>query len=55
PNSAAGLQAYEQQKVEWTNRWGLNELVDVGRPYPLRPGTSKAGTGECFQCGKHGH
>ncbi|KAF5356708.1 hypothetical protein D9758_013724 [Tetrapyrgos nigripes] len=56
PNTAQGIQAYEVQKVEWAARHGGNtELVTIDRPYPLRPGTAKVCTGECFRCGKHGH
>ncbi|THV06370.1 hypothetical protein K435DRAFT_645364 [Dendrothele bispora CBS 962.96] len=56
PNTAEGIRAWEQQKITWAETHGGNTtLVNENRPYPLRPGTAKVCSGECFLCGKHGH
>ena len=55
PDSEAGRQAHRAQQAEWVKTHGLGTLVTESTPYPLRPGTSPVGSGECFTCGITGH
>jgi hypothetical protein len=55
PDTEAGRQAHKAQQAEWARTYGLNAIVTELTPYPLRPGTLPAGSGECFTCGFLGH
>jgi hypothetical protein len=55
PDTEAGRQAHRAQQADWARTHGLNAMVTESTPYPLRPGTSPVGSGECFTCGFQGH
>lgn len=55
PVSEAGRKAHQAQQADWIKAHGLNAVVTESTPYPLRPGTSSVGSGECFTCGFQGH
>jgi hypothetical protein len=50
PNTEAGRRLYDADIENWHRTYG-NEPPSLDRPYPIRPGTATAGTGECFSCG----
>lgn len=54
PNTAAGQVAYNNQVIEW-HAANPEGRVNEFHPYPLTPGTSSAGMGECWNCGNRGH
>jgi hypothetical protein len=55
PDTQAGRQAHQAQQAEWIRAYGFGTRVTEKTPYPLRPGTSPANSGECFTCGNTGH
>jgi hypothetical protein len=55
PDTQAGRQAHQAQQAEWVRTYGYGAKVTERTPYPLRPGTSPANSGECFTCGQTGH
>ncbi|KII84709.1 hypothetical protein PLICRDRAFT_179055 [Plicaturopsis crispa FD-325 SS-3] len=54
PDTDEGRAAYRTQVSAWM-RTNSGFEPDEQHPYPLSPGTSAAGTNECFRCGKGGH
>ena len=50
-----GLRAYRAQVQQWKQSNPGILHPDELRPYPLKPGTAKIGSGECFKCGMSGH
>ncbi|KIJ05586.1 hypothetical protein PAXINDRAFT_158994 [Paxillus involutus ATCC 200175] len=50
PNTEAGRRLYDADIENWHRTYG-NEPPSLDQPYPIRPGTATAGTGECFSCG----
>jgi hypothetical protein len=55
PDTQAGRQAHQAQQAEWVRKYGYGTRVTEKTPYPLRPGTAPANSGECFTCGNAGH
>lgn len=55
PDNAAGRAAYEEQLKQWFSANGQDGRVTEETPFPLRPGSAMICSGECFQCGAHGH
>ena len=55
PDTPAGRQAHQAQQAEWVKTYGYGTKVTEKTPYPLRPGTAPANSGECFTCGYMGH
>lgn len=55
PDTQAGRQAHQAQQAEWVRTYGYGTRVTEKTPYPLRPGTAPANSGECFTCGQTGH
>jgi hypothetical protein len=55
PDTQAGRQAHQAQQAEWVRTYGYGTRVTEKTPYPLRPGTAPANSGECFTCGQVGH
>ena len=55
PDTPAGRQAHQAQQTEWVRIHGYGTKVTEKTPYPLRPGTAPANSGECFTCGYVGH
>lgn len=55
PDTPAGRQAHQAQQAEWVRTYGYGTRVTEKTPYPLRPGTAPANSGECFTCGQPGH
>ena len=55
PDTESGRQAHRAQQADWAKTHGPGTLVTEATPYPLRPGTSPVGSGECFTCGLGGH
>ncbi|KAI6016336.1 hypothetical protein PISMIDRAFT_29233 [Pisolithus microcarpus 441] len=51
PNTEAGRCQYKADIEVWHKTHGYNAPPSLERPYPLKPGTVAAGTGECFMCG----
>ncbi|KAJ2932077.1 hypothetical protein H1R20_g5017, partial [Candolleomyces eurysporus] len=50
-----GRKAYLEQIKSWEDKHGAEGWVSEKTPFPLRPGTSGACSGECFKCGIVGH
>jgi hypothetical protein len=55
PDTVEGRQAHKEQQLEWARKHGATAWVTEDTPYPLRPGTAPACSGECFRCGKVSH
>ena len=55
PDTQAGRLAHQAQQAEWVKTYGYGTRVTEKTPYPLRPGTAPANSGECFTCGYTGH
>ena len=55
PDTQAGRQAHQAQQADWVRTYGYGTKVTEKTPYPLRPGTAPANSGECFTCGHLGH
>ena len=55
PDTEAGRQAHRAQQADWAKTNGPGTFITESTPYPLRPGTSAVGSGECFTCGLTGH
>ncbi|KAF8125032.1 hypothetical protein EV363DRAFT_1402785 [Boletus edulis] len=49
-NTKDGRDQYEQDIADWHRR-NPQFAPNLERPYPLRPGTVPAGSGECYKCG----
>lgn len=54
PNTPAGRALYNAQITQW-NLDNPGQYVSETRPYPLSPGTTPVGSGECWKCGMLGH
>ncbi|KAI0720692.1 hypothetical protein C8T65DRAFT_632454 [Cerioporus squamosus] len=54
PGNAEGIAAYLTELDEWTKRHG-GAVPDKTKPYPLTPGSTPVGSGECFSCGHDFH
>lgn len=52
---AANDAEWKTQLRKWSTDWGIDTAVSFNTPFPLKPGTSPAGSGKCFGCGKTGH
>jgi len=50
-----GQKTYLAQLSAWVAKHGNVTRISEQTPYPLRPGTAVACSGECFRCGTHGH
>jgi hypothetical protein len=50
-NTQQGREAYRNQLIEWAKLYGANTKVSERTPFPLKPGTAPAGSGECYGCG----
>ena len=53
-NTSGGLAAYASQISQWNEKWG-QARISAETGYPLKPSTAAIGSGECFNCGTHGH
>jgi hypothetical protein len=51
---AATTDEYNTALTAW-HKAHNRQIPDENRPYPLRPGTSPAGSGECYKCGHKDH
>jgi hypothetical protein len=53
PNTNEGRAAYLAATEEWFKKYGRGSpmKVTLSNPFPLRPGSSPLGYGECFACG----
>ncbi|KAF9232043.1 hypothetical protein BU15DRAFT_81671 [Melanogaster broomeanus] len=51
PNTETGIRQYETDVEAWHKANGTEAIPNLARPYPLRPGTAVAGSGECYSCG----
>lgn len=52
PHNPEGLVQYRKNIREYERKWGQYTLPTPFNPYPLSPGTSPLGSGECYNCGK---
>ncbi|KIJ10422.1 hypothetical protein PAXINDRAFT_157639 [Paxillus involutus ATCC 200175] len=50
PSTEIGKRVYETDVNLWHQTHG-NAPPSLERPYPIKPGTAQAGSGECFGCG----
>ncbi|KAI5995000.1 hypothetical protein EDD15DRAFT_2365904 [Pisolithus albus] len=50
-NNEAGRRLYEADVTAWHRAFGEGTMPSLERPYPLKPGTTAIGSGECFTCG----
>ncbi|KAI6011807.1 hypothetical protein PISMIDRAFT_29855 [Pisolithus microcarpus 441] len=50
-NTEAGRWLYEADVQAWHQAYGEETMLSLERPYPLKPGTVRVGSGECFNCG----
>ena len=55
PGTVEGRAAYFEQLRTWKATHGENALINAHTPFPLRPGTAPACSGECYMCGMQGH
>jgi len=55
PNTPAGLDAYRDQCCAWLAAFGANQKITELTGFPLLPGGTPLGSGECYVCGKAGH
>jgi hypothetical protein len=55
PNTPAGLNAYRDQCRAWLAAFGANQKITELTGFPLLPGGTLPGSGECYVCGKAGH
>ncbi|KAI5998600.1 hypothetical protein EDD15DRAFT_2363410 [Pisolithus albus] len=51
PSTEQGRRLYEMDVQAWHRAFGEETMPSLERPYPLKPGTAVAGSGECFSCG----
>lgn len=49
-NTENGIRQYEADVNTWHRMHGTEGIPSLERPYPLRPGTSILGSGECYNC-----
>ena len=54
PNSPEGVAIWQQQLRDWRMKNGEGQIT-VATGFPLHPGGTKPGSGECFLCGQVGH
>jgi hypothetical protein len=52
PNTSAGLEAYRDQCRAWLAAFGANQKITELTGFPLLPGGTPLGSGECYICGK---
>lgn len=50
-NTEVGRRLYEADVAVWHRTFGEGTAPALERPYPLKPGTTAVGSGECFSCG----
>jgi hypothetical protein len=55
PGTVEGRTAYFEQLRTWKATHGENAPINAHTPFPLRPGTAPACSGECYMCGMQGH
>lgn len=55
PNTQAGVNNYRDQCRAWLATYGANQKVNEITGFPLLPGGTPPGSGECYVCGKSGH
>jgi hypothetical protein len=55
PNTPAGIDNYRDQCRSWLSTFGANQKINEHTGFPLQPGGTPPGSGECYVCGKTGH
>lgn len=51
PDTVAGRTLYQQQVRAWVSAHGEQAWPAYNKPFPLKPGTSRVCTNECYTCG----